>query len=333
MGPARYLAARLSIAALTLFGISIIVFLAIHLVPGSYEEIYLGPTATPAEQAALREHYGLDKPLPEQYVRWLSSIVGGNFGLTKNVNASTLGGYSLATQRPVSDEFARRAPVTLELALIAVPLSMLLGVSLGGAAALTTGSRFARGVSRIAASLAISTPEFVVGSVLLYLFSRYSLGLTVGDYVPFFDDPVRNLRAMALPIATLSTFASALVMRTTRDAALAVLTEPYVTAAVARGESPARIVWQHVVRNAAIPVVTVVAANAGYLLGGAVIVETLFTLPGFGSYVATAISTRDYAVVQTGVLLSGAAFIGISLLADLLYLAIDPRVQLRGRQR
>jgi peptide/nickel transport system permease protein len=144
--------------------------------------------------------------------------------------------------------------------------------------------------------------------------------------VPFVDDPIANLRGMLLPGLTLGVFVSALVLRTTRTAVLDVLCEPHITAAVARGEAPTTLVRRHVLRNAAIPVVTVVGTNLGYLLGGAVIVETVFSLPGFGSFVVSAMEVRDYAVVQAGVLIAAAAFIVVNLAVDLSYGLIDRRV-------
>jgi peptide/nickel transport system permease protein len=144
--------------------------------------------------------------------------------------------------------------------------------------------------------------------------------------VPFSEDPVANLRVMLLPALTLGMFASALVMRTTRTAVLGVLSEPYITAAVAFGKSPASILRRHVARNAAIPVVTVVGTNLGYLLGGAVIVETLFSLPGFGSFTVAAIELRDYSVILAGTLIATTAFIAVNLLVDLSYGTLDRRV-------
>jgi peptide/nickel transport system permease protein len=287
------------------------VFAAVHAAPGSYADIVLGPTATEEGRAHLAQEFGLDDPLPAQFARWLGAAVQGDLGV------------SLTTSEPIAEEFARRAPVTVELTLLATLFSVLVGVPLGVLAALR--SRFA-GLSRATGALAMSTPDFVVGSVLVYLFTRYSLGLTVGEYVPFEDDPLANLRGMALPAITLGVFCSALVMRTTRTAVLGVLSEPYVTAAVARGEAPLTVVRRHLLRNAAIPVVTVVGTNLGYLLGGTVIVETLFSLPGVGSFTVSAIQLRDYGVVLAGTLIAAAAFIVVNLVVDLSYGLIDRRV-------
>lgn len=310
----RFVGVRVLTAAATLLGVAVLVFAAMHAAPGSYADVVLGQTASPESKAHLAQQLGLDEPLPIQFAEWLAAAVRGDFGV------------SLTTSEPIGAEFARRAPVTLELTLLATIFSVVVGVPLGAAAALRTRWPRMAGASRIAGSLAMGTPDFVVGSVLVYLFTRYSLGLTVGEYVPFSSDPIANLQAMLLPAVTLGVFTSSLVMRTTRTAVLGVLSEPFITAAVARGESPATILRQHVLRNVAIPLITVVGTNLGYLLGGAVIVETLFSLPGLGSFTVEAISVRDYAVVQAGALIGAAAFIVVNLAVDLSYGMFDRRV-------
>lgn len=317
----RWIAFRGMAAAITIVGVSVLVFAAIHLVPGRYEEILMGPLGTPAAKAAVAERFGLDRPLPEQYLRWLGAAVTGDLGI------------SLTTQEPVLAEFARRAPVTAQLAVMATWLALVVGLPIGILAAAQASRRGVRGASRLASALGLSFPDFVLGSLLVFLFSQFQLGLRVGGYTPLLDDPVENLRAMVLPAFTLSVFGMALVARTARDAVLNVLTEPYITAAVARGERPVEIIRHHVLRNAAIPIVTVVSTYVAYLLGGAVIVEKLFTLPGFGSYVLQAVSNRDYAIVQAGVLIAAVVFIVVNILADILYAVLDPRIAARRPAR
>jgi peptide/nickel transport system permease protein len=315
---ARWALVRVGAALVTLLGVSIIVFVAIHRVPGGYEQVVLGPFAAPETREAVAEKYGLDRSLVGQYLSWLRQAVTGDLGT------------SLASKQPVLDEFLRRAPVTIELTLMATAISLVAGTSLGMAAALNADRRHIASGSRLVSGLGLSVPDFVVGSLLVYVFSANALFFTVGGYVPFVDDPVANLKAMTLPAITLGIFGTALVARTTRDAVLAVMTEPFITAAVARGDPPRRIVGRHVLRNSSPQVVTVTATFIGYLLSGAVIVEQLFTLPGFGVYVLTAVSNRDYAVVQAGVVIGAAAFIAVNTAADLGHAAIDPRIR-RGR--
>lgn len=309
-----YLLPRIAAALITLLGVSVLVFLALRMIPGGYADILLGPFVTPEAREAIGQRYGLDQPIVVQYARWLGALMQGDFGV------------SMVTRKPVIDEFIRRAPVTLELALIALGLALSVGLPLG----VWSGSRRAgrrRGdFARVVGAIGASVPDFVLGSALIFVFSVWSLWFRVGGYVAFFDDPAGNMQTMLLPAFTLSVFGVALVLRTTRDAVLRVMTEGYITAAVARGETPRDIVRLHILRNAAIPVVTVVTTYFGFLLGGAVVVEVLFSIPGFGLYTFNGLLNRDYAIVQAGVLLAAVVFVSISMLADFLYAVIDPRV-------
>jgi peptide/nickel transport system permease protein len=188
-------------------------------------------------------------------------------------------------------------------------------------------------VGRLLSGLGVSVPEFVLGSLVVFVFSRYALGLEVGSWVPIGQDPVANLAAMILPAAVLSIFSISVTARTTRDAVMGVLVEPYVTAAVGRGESPWFIVRHHILRNAATPVVTLLGTITAYLLGGALIVEHVFNLPGVGSYIVQAVGRRDYAVVQAGVLLAAGVFIVMNVLIDLLVGVLDPRLGVLAGRR
>ncbi len=310
----RYFGGRLFVGLVTLLVVSVLVFGAVHLVPGSYADIVLGPFSSPEARAVLTAEFGLDRPLPVQYIEWLRHVLVGDLGA------------SLGTGAPVTEQLLRRLPVTAELTVLSLLVTVVVGLPLALAAGLARG-RFGRGVSRLVGSSAMSTPDFVLGSLLVFLFSRYALGLPVGGYVPFAEDPVANLRSMVLPALTLSVFGVALVVRTGRDAVAGVFSSPHVAAAVARGESLRHVVRHHVLRNASIPVLTVLATYVGYLMGGAVIVENLFSLPGLGQAVLSAINGRDYAVVQGMVLVAAAAFIAINLLADFAYGLLDPRVR------
>jgi peptide/nickel transport system permease protein len=307
-----YLLPRIAAALITILGVSVLVFLALRLIPGGYADILLGPFVTPEARATIAERYGLDEPVVLQYFHWLVSLLQGDFGV------------SMVTRKPVLDEFLRRAPVTIELAVIALVVALSFGLPLGIASG--TGGRSRGGVARFIGAIGASVPDVVLGSVLIFVFSVWSLWLRVGGYVPFSEDPVGNLRVMLLPGLTLSVFGVALVLRTTRDAVMRVMTEGYITAAVARGELPRDIIRRHVLRNASIPVVTVVTTYFGFLLSGAVVVEVLFSIPGIGLYTFSGLLNRDYAIVQAGVLLAAVVFITINMLADVLYAAIDPRV-------
>ncbi|WP_433474516.1 ABC transporter permease [Spirillospora sp. CA-142024] len=305
---------RLLSGAATLAGVSVLIFVAVRLMPGSFAETILGPFATSGQKDALAARYGLDEPVFLQYWHWLTAVGQGDFG------------FSMISRQPVSAELRARLPVTAEISGLAVVVAVPAGVPLGVLTAVRARPGGGGAAGRLLSGLGVSVPEFVLGSLVVFLFSRYSLGLKTGGYVPFGEDPAGNVRSLVLPALVLSVFAVSAVARTTRDAALGVLIEPYVTAAVARGASPWSIVRHHVLRNAAPPVVTLTATIAAYLLGGALIVEYVFNLPGIGSYTVQAIGRRDYAVVQACVLLTAAVFIVMNVLVDLAVRLIDPRL-------
>jgi peptide/nickel transport system permease protein len=300
-------------ALVTLLLISVLIFAASRLMPGGFAEVVLGPFASDAEKAAVFAKYGLDQGVLTQYWLWLTAALDGDFGI------------SMITREPVTTEFGLRLPVTAELTLLGMGAAVLGGIPLGVWTAIRASRKGGGAIGRLTSGFGVSIPEFVLGSLVVFLFSRYALGLTVGGYVPFSQEPGRNLQAMILPAAVLSVFVIAVTARTTRDAVLNVLVEPYIAAAVARGESPGFIIRRHVLRNASIPVITVLGAVTAYLLGGAVIIEYLFNLPGIGSYVVQAVGRRDYAVVQAGVLLAAVVFVVMNTLTDAVAGILDPR--------
>ena len=236
----------------------------------------------------------------------------------------------MITQTSIADEILRRSEATVQLAAMAIVTALVVGLPLGVAAGLADSSRSVRLGGRLAGALGASTPDFVLGVALVYVFSVWSLGLTVGGYVPFFEDPVANLRAMILPASTLSVVGIALILRTTRESVLTVMTEGYITSAVARGDRPASIVRRHVLRNASLPVLTVATMYLSLLLGGAVIVEILFTVPGVGLYTWNALLNRDYGVTQSAVLIFSGVIVTGNMLVDIAYALLDPRI--RGRR-
>ena len=312
------IAARVGTALLTMFGVSLILFVAMRLLPGGFEMIILGPIQTEEARALITQRFGLDRSLPEQFLAWLGAVLGGDFGI------------SMITQTSIADEIMRRSEATLQLAAMAAATALGVGLPLGIAAGLADSSRVVRTGGRLAGALGASTPDFVLGVALVYVFSVWSLGLTIGGYVPFFEDPLANLRAMVLPAFTLSVFGIALILRTTRESVLTVMTEGYITSAVARGDRPGSIVRRHVLRNASLPVLTVATIYLSLLLGGAVIVEILFTVPGVGLYTWNALLNRDYGVTQSAVLLFSGVIVTCNMLVDIAYALLDPRI--RGRR-
>ena len=279
---------RLAIAALTMLGVSSLVFVSLRLIPGGFADVLLGPFATPEARAMIEVKFGLDESIPVQFFKWLIALLQGDFGT------------SMVTRTPVIDEFLRRGPVTAELALLTFTFAIGIGFPLGVWSGIAEGSGSPRAsLGRIVGALGASVPEFVLGSALIFIFSRWSLGLKVGGFVPFGEDLWGNLRTMILPTASLGVFGIALILRTTRDAVL---------------------------RTTLIPIITVAATYFGFLMGGAVIAEVLFSIPGVGYYIFSSLEGRDYAVVQAGVLLAAFIFVALNMLADLAYAGIDPRI-------
>lgn len=305
---------RIASTILTLLLVTIVVFGAIHWLPGSYADVFLGAHPTPQAKARIEETFGLDQPLPVQYVKWISAAARGDFGV------------SLVTQKPVAEEFGLRIPVTAQLAAMATVIAVVFGIPLGIVGGLSR-RRFDREIFRLWGSVAISVPDFVIGSLLVYVVSRHPMGLSPGAWVPPDVDLLGNLTAALLPALTLSALGVGFVMTTARHATISIRGAPWMLAAIARGKSGPTIVREHVIKNVSIPVVTVIAIYLGYLLGGTAVVESLFTTPGLGRYIVQAVELRDYPVVQAGVLLAAAVFILLNLIADLLYAALDPRIR------
>jgi peptide/nickel transport system permease protein len=319
-GIARFAARRLMSAAVTLWLVSILIFTAIHGLPGGYADVFLGAQSTPQTKAQIEQKFGLDRPIPIQYWKWISAAAYGDFGV------------SLSTQQPVGGEFVARLPVTAQLAVMATAMALVVGLPLGLIGGLVDRPRALRGCLRLFGSLAMSVPDFVIGSLLLYLLARHSLGLRVGAWIAFSSDPASNLRTAIAPACALAALGVGFISTAARHATISIREAPWVLAAIARGESRPDIIRRHIVKNAAIPVVTVVAIYLGYMLGGTAIIESLFTVPGVGRFVLQAVSIRDYPVVQAGVLIAATVFIVLNLGADLLYAALDPRIRQRPNQ-
>jgi peptide/nickel transport system permease protein len=302
--------------ALTLLGVSVLVFAMIRLVPGTVVEQLLGQAAiaSPEVLASFRRFFGLDRSLHLQYLDWLGSVLRGDLG------ASWLSG------RPVLGLFLERVPVSAELAILAVGWSLCLGIPLGVVSATRPGG--ARdGVIRVLATLGLSLPAFWQGTVLILLFSVYLGWMPSLRWVPFLRDPAGNLLIMALPALTLGTATAAMITRMSRSSMLDVLGREYVRTAQAKGLAEGRVRYSHALRNALIPVVTVAGVQLGYVVGGLVVVEDVFTLPGVGRLLLDAIFQRDYPVVQGVILLLAAIFMALNLAVDLLYAVLDPRLR------
>ncbi len=314
----RFILTRLALAAVVLLGISLIVFVAMRMVPGGFATAMLGPQGAqqPELVAQLNERYGLNDPLIVQYSVWLKNALRGDFG------------ESLGTQANISHELVRRAGVTIELALLSTFISVGLGVPLGIIAAIKRGTPADAGVRGLAL-LFLSIPDFVLGTLLIYFVSTRGIPLPVSGYVSLSESVSGNLKSMVLPVLSLGLITTAIVMRVTRASVAEVLNEPYVVTARAKGLSPRDVTRRHVMRGALIPVITVIGINVGFLLSGAVIIEEIFALPGLGRYALQGILQRDYPVAQATVVLGAAMFVLSSFIVDLLYAWVDPRIRYR----
>jgi len=309
---------RLLAALPTLIGVSLLTFLFIRLIPGDAIAARLGTSTalTPEQLASLRAYFGLDQPLPVQYWTWLSSLLRGDAG------------YSIRTGRPVIVEIAERLPVTLELAAAATLIAVFIGTPLGLLSAMRPGTRVDL-ATRIGGLIGLSLPSFWLGTLIIVLFSLYLRWLpNTGGYVDFVQDPLGNLRLLLFPAITLGVALAAATMRMTRSAMLDVLGADYVRTARAKGLQASLIVRRHVLKNGLIVVVTLLGIQVGQLLGGAVVVEEIFSIPGVGRMLLTAIVQRDYALVQGGVLVIAILFVAVNILVDLLYGYLDPRIRL-----
>jgi peptide/nickel transport system permease protein len=314
----RYLAWRLVGAVPTLLGVTVLTFLFIRLIPGDAIAARLGTSTalSPEQLASLRAYFGLDQPLYQQYWTWLTSLLRGDFG------------YSIRTGRPVLVEITERLPATLELAAAATLIAVAIGLPLGLLSAMRPRSR-ADVIARIGGLIGLSLPSFWLGTLIIVVFSLYLRWLpNTGGYVDFVRNPVGNLALIVLPAVTLGVALAAATMRMTRSAMLDVLSADYVRTAWAKGLSRALVVRRHVLKNGLIVVVTLLGIQVGQLLGGAVVVEEIFSIPGVGRMLLAAIVQRDYALVQGGVLVIAILFVLVNIVVDVLYGYLDPRIRL-----
>ncbi len=314
----RYITRRVLMALPTLVLASMAIFLILHLIPGDPAAIIAGGDATPAQVAAVRKDLGLDRPLVVQYAIWSGHVLHGNFG------------NSLIGKYPVWDQIKHAYPATLELTIAALILALLVAVPLGILAALHPRSWLDRAISAFNA-FAIGIPNFLLGILLILIFSLNVLHLPVGGRVPLTEDPSAGLKSLILPAVTLSVGIAAVLTRFIRSALLEVLTEDYIRTARAKGLPGSAVIRRHALRNALIPVITVLGIQVGRLLGGAVIVEAVFAWPGMGRLAVQAILTRDYTIVQAALLLLVTAFIIVNLIVDIAYGFLDPRVRVQTR--
>jgi len=304
-----YAIRRLLVAVPLLLMVTVITFLLIHWAPGDPVNLMLGDFYTEERAAHVRKELGLDRSMPEQYLMWLGRAVSGDFGTS----------YML--RQPVSGLLAEKLPTTATLAMASLIVALLIGVPVGIMSA-TKRNSVIDVMSRIVAMIGVSMPVFWLGILLLcWVATRVKFFPTGGAMSQY------GFRAMILPALALGFSMSAVVMRVTRSSILEELPADYVGTARSKGLREGRVLYKHVLRNALLPIITIVGFQLGYLLGGAVLTETVFTLPGLGRLFVNAINARDYPIVQTCMVLFSVVFIGMNLLVDLCYGFIDPRVK------
>jgi len=312
----RLFSTRLADLVLVLFGVSVIVFLMIRLIPGDAVAIMLGANTevTPERIAEMRGRIGLDKPIVEQYLAWAGGLLHGDLGT------------SLWTGRPVAGEILVHLGPTLELTVLALLIGAVLAVPLGCLMAQSRG-RAADVAMRVGAIAGLTIPSFWLGIVLILLLAQVAPGFASLGYVPFREDPLGNLQRMVLPAFALGLPILANLSRLVRSAMLDALSQDYIRTARAKGAPERAVVYRHALRNALIPFVTSVGIQTGYLLGGAIVVEQVFAIPGLGRLILGAIAERNYPLIQSTILVVTAGFVLVNFAVDLLYGLIDPRVR------
>ncbi|MFC0529934.1 ABC transporter permease [Phytohabitans kaempferiae] len=297
-----------------LFLVTVAVFLLLELIPGSPVDAILPPDATPEQVAAARAQYGLDQPIWERYLSWIGGVLQGDFG------------RSYQTGLSVAETIAERAPVSLELAFLSILVALAISIPVGVWSAYRPGGLLDR-VSTFTISATLATPAFVLGILLVYLFGVQLGILPILGWTPFSEDPVEHIQRLILPVLTLAAGECVLFTRLLKGDMMATLQQDHVLSARARGLPTWRILLRHALRQSSFSLVTVSGVVIGRLIGGTVLVEAIFSLPGMGTMVITAIHSRDYIVVQAMVLLTAVVYLLINTAVDVTYPLLDPRVR------
>jgi peptide/nickel transport system permease protein len=311
---AAYLLRRFSLMILTLFGISVVIFVMLRLVPGNIADILYDAAGmiNPAEKAQLEHELGLDRPIPVQYAQWMGGLLTGYLG------------YSYQSEKPALQEILPRIPITAKLAGLALVFSILFGVPLGVISAVkqNTGLDY---FLRVLSLSGLSMPAFWLGLLILMGFVAFF------GTIPIYSDEPKSfwaaLEIYSVPAAAVGFRSSALIMRLTRSSMLEVLRQDYIRTARAKGASEQAVNYHHALRNAILPVVTVIGIEAAFLIGGLIVTETVFNIPGVARYLVEAIRWRDYPIVQNLVMLIAVIVVVVNFIVDLLYAALDPRIK------
>src|SRR4051794_28563498 len=310
----NFVVRRLLYLVPVLAAVSLLTFLIASLLPGDLAYVILGDQATPEKVAALRHDMGLDQPMWWRYLSWLGQVVQGDLG------------RSFRTGQTVLQAVAERIPVSIELMLLAEIIGLAIGVPLAIVCAARAGGAFDRFMTGTAFAM-LSVPSFLSAILLIYLFAVELHWLPATGYVPFTEDPIGNLRLFVLPALTLGLAEWPGIMRVLRSDMIATLQEDYITLAKAKGLKPSRILFVHALKPSSLTLITITGINIGRLIGGAVIVETIFALPGIGRLLVGAIYTRDLVILQGVVLFVAGGFVLMNFIIDLLYAVLDPRIR------
>lgn len=299
--------------------VSIFLFILINALPGDASMSVLTEASSQEYVDAMREKMGLDKPPVERYFAWLKDALRGNLG------------SSLLTTETVSEKLALRFPITMEITLVAMLISVLIALPLGVLSAIKRNSVYDVAGSLVS-MVGVAMPSFWLGLLLVMYFAVEKRLLPASGFVPFSEDPIANIRSIILPCISIGFGFAATIMRQTRSALLEVLEQDYILTALAKGVKEKVVIWRHAMRNALIPVLTVTAMQIGRLIGGAVVTETVFAIPGMGSAIVSAITNRDYPVAMGMIIVVVAVVVSINTIVDVLYLIIDPRISTKAKK-
>jgi peptide/nickel transport system permease protein len=316
---ARYILTRILLLIPILLGITLLSFVIINILPGDVAIAMMGTDAGTVNEQALetiRRDLGLDRPLYIQYLSWLGGILRGDFG------------NSLALKVEILPEIMRRLPVTLELAIISVLLGLIIGVPLGVTAAISGGTW--DGLSRGIVSLGIGVPSFFIATLLLLFVAPYTPWIPTFSYVPFSQDPLKHLLSLLFPAVSIGIGMAMTIAENMRSAVLEVLKQDYVTVAYAKGLDRPRVIWRHILKNASIPIISIIGLQMAFVFSGTVIIENIFSIPGLGKLALNGVNLRDYPLVQGVLFFMASAVVIINLITDLLYSFVDPRIRFQG---
>jgi peptide/nickel transport system permease protein len=312
----KYLLRRLVLLIPTLIGMSLLVFLMVRLLPGDIVDAMVGldPQYTEEAKASLRHEYGLDVPIPVQYVRWIADIARGNLGM------------SFRTREPIVTQLIRSFPITLELALLSIFLSVIVAIPLGVLSAMRQNSGLDF-FAHITGLIGLSVPNFWLATLFLLFTSLVMHWVPSVIWVSPIKNPLTNLSQMILPALALSVQLMAVEMRMARASMLEVLRQDYIRTARSKGLRESAVMFRHALKNAFIPVVTIIGIQLGALMGGSIIIEQIFGLPGVGWYMVQGVMLRDYPVIQVTTLFLATIFVVMNLLVDITYAYLDPRIK------